>query len=1119
MAFQTNKGDISSFSSSSSSSFSATSSTHRWRYEVFLSFRGEDTRNGFTSHLHKALCDKGFNTFIDNNLQGGGEISIELLKTIESSKVSIIVFSENYASSSWCLDELIKILECKKNIGQLVLPVFYNVDPSEVRGQKKGFGVALTEHEEKFKDNIDKVKNWRTALKEVGSLSGWHYKNGDNEAKFIETIVEDIPECTPLFVGNCLVGVKPRAKAVESCLSMELNEVRMVVIHGLPGIGKTTIAKAVYNRIANHFDGSSFLENVRETLETKDGIIKLQGQLLKEISRDKNLKIHSTSKGINLIKNRLRGKKFLLILDDVDTLERIEKLLGDCNWFTSGSRVIITTTVDPQLLATPGYTTYKVEELDKHEALQLFVKYAFLGKKPNKEYSELTNQFIQYAQGLPLAVKIIARDLLGRAKHEWESTLEKYNRIPNKDIQQVLKVSYDRLEGIEQDIFLDIACFFKGWTKDDVVDILNACDLCADYYIPRLVNKCLITVCHDGKLLSMHDLIQKMGREVVRQESSHIHERSRLWYYKDAREVLKGNKGSDKIRGIMLHSPEPVNVQLHPDVFKRMENLKILLVDNINICEAIQYLPDGIRILSWPKYPFRLPSKYCPRQLVRLDMPYSRIGLEKFCKQEFQLENMKHLNLSHCEFITKLPDLCTPNLETLDLSFCRNLFKIHESGQFLHKLKRWNLNYCTKLQNLPNNLMLTSLEVLKELTLEHCDNLRDLPDGIYKLQQLRELLTPTAKLRPTCNSFDSSSGYGFLKMKYLYLGGCKSIIELDLLMKPDYFPALKEIDLGDTNIITIPESISRFPRLYKLNIDCCTHLREVQGLPLSIDTIYAQHCPLLDYESLLYQVIEIMGILPNGVCGSARSNELMDPQFTDYFPSETEGAQSESESEDGDISQFSNYISEWCTLWVSGTEIPWFNHQSVESNSILFWVGRNCSQLTLYFAFGTISVVNCSCYFYISINGCKVGGSTSFAIYNNLLLFETISRGLLQDYLNHSNPTDQNYVEITYETRGHAEPPIKATRWGVHVESIRPPQEYGIPNLPLLTAGHDDVDYWSELPFYGSDDLEAEEEEYQSPHDTSRSCMSWLLTGMVAVKVTGKPQISLDVSLVLFSFV
>ena len=156
---------------------------------------------------------------------------------------------------------------------------------------------------------------------------------------------------------------------------------------------------------------------------------------------------------------------------------------------------------------------------------------------------------------------------------------------------------------------------------------------------------------------------------------------------------------------------------------------------------------------------------------------------------------MKHLNLSGCKFITKLPELCAPNLETLDLSFCENLVKIHESGEFLHKLKTWNLVYCKKLKNLPNNLMLTSLEVLETLNLHECNNLRDLPDGIYKLQWLWELLTPTAKLRPTCNSFDSSSSYGFLKMKHLNFFHHKKVIELDLLMKPNYFPALESIHL------------------------------------------------------------------------------------------------------------------------------------------------------------------------------------------------------------------------------------------------------------------------------------------------------------------------------------
>ena len=155
----------------------SSSFTPQFIYDVFLCFRGEDTRYNFTSHLYQALCDKGFNTFIDNDLQRGEEISMELLKVIELSMISIVMFSENYASSSWCLNELIKILECRNN-GQLVLPVFYKVDPSEIHKQKGKFGVALTQHEENLNDNMEKVQRWRTALTKAASLSGFHYKEG-----------------------------------------------------------------------------------------------------------------------------------------------------------------------------------------------------------------------------------------------------------------------------------------------------------------------------------------------------------------------------------------------------------------------------------------------------------------------------------------------------------------------------------------------------------------------------------------------------------------------------------------------------------------------------------------------------------------------------------------------------------------------------------------------------------------------------------------------------------------------------------------------------------------------------------------------------------------------------
>jgi hypothetical protein len=368
--------------------------------------------------------------------------------------------------------------------------------------------------------------------------------------KFIQEIFAEISSaklnCKQVFVVKYPTGIDSRVEEINWHLDIESNDVRMLVIHGLPGIGKTTIAKAIYNLIAYRFEGSSFLENVRENSRTNDGLFQLQETLYFDILGCRNLKVHGVFKRIDVIMEMLGHKRILLILDDVDKLVQVENLLGGCFQFASGSRIIITTR-EEKVLATLRedchltYHKYMVKELDEHESRELFCQHAFKRDKPKEDYSDLVDKFIHYAKGLPLALKIIATDLYERNIRCWKSALDKYNRIPNPNIQEVLKISYDGLDQTQRDIFLDIACFLKGFHKDAVVDILQSCNFCDPYYdLEKLIDKCLIVVTeHDT--ISMHDLMQQMGMEIVRQELEEPKKHRRLLCYEDAPEVLAGD--------------------------------------------------------------------------------------------------------------------------------------------------------------------------------------------------------------------------------------------------------------------------------------------------------------------------------------------------------------------------------------------------------------------------------------------------------------------------------------------------------------------------------------------------------------------------------------------------
>ncbi|KAK4269982.1 hypothetical protein QN277_023073 [Acacia crassicarpa] len=234
------------------------------RYDVFLSFRGEDTRASFTSHLSSSLSNYGIVVFKDDNdLPQGNNISIELQRGIENSTISIVIFSKDYAGSKWCLNELSKIMEVHRVQGQVVLPVFYGVDPSEVHNQISSFGEAFQDLIQRISPLHDQVLRWRIDLREAGGIAGFAMLNSRNESEDIKNIVEHVCEVLDkkdLFIADHSVGVNSRVHdLIKISRNQPANRVLLLGIWGMGGIGKTVIAKAIYNEISRNFESRSFL--------------------------------------------------------------------------------------------------------------------------------------------------------------------------------------------------------------------------------------------------------------------------------------------------------------------------------------------------------------------------------------------------------------------------------------------------------------------------------------------------------------------------------------------------------------------------------------------------------------------------------------------------------------------------------------------------------------------------------------------------------------------------------------------------------------------------------------------------------------------------------------------
>nr|XP_043638884.1 disease resistance protein RPV1-like isoform X2 [Erigeron canadensis] len=674
---------------------SSSLSSKTWKNDVFLSFRGEDTRKTFVDHLYYALEQHGgIRTYKDNvTLPRGDSIGPSLMNSIQESQIAVVIFSESYADSSWCLQELEHIMKCRHERGQIVLPVFYNVDPSDVRKQKRKYEEAFSKHES-LENSYQKIESWRKALFDASNIAGWEPRlvaNG-HEAECIKEIVravfDKLTSLDSVVHDENLVGMGTRLQDLKSHLRIGSGDVRMVGIWGVGGGGKTTLATSLYMEISAKFDTCCFVANIREESSQHNGLKNIQEKILSS-AFDKKQIVPSVDIGKHMIKQMLCRRNVLIVLDDVNDQEQLEALAGSHDWFGHGSRVVITTRDEHVLISHGVDVVSPINLLSLNEAIQLFRRYAYHKNNPVEDYDKLSLHVINYVKGLPLALKILGSFLNGKNKNEWISALDKLECIPNRKVTDQLKISYDGLDREDKMLFLDLACFFRRRHQSVVKETLDACGFHSSIGMKVLIQKALIIIYSNGKI-DMHDLVQEMGHDIVRGEHPNNPEKhSRVWKSNEIERMFSRNAKTenDKIEAIRYCGRSSIGFIKLVSNMKKLRFLSVTLHKGRNVegvessyDEGPAFLSNELKYIKWtgwyPASPF--PESFKATELVVLYLDNSlQKELWKGCKH---LPCLKVLEVFYARHLVRTPDFGgLPCLQKFTLHGCDSLIDIDPS--------------------------------------------------------------------------------------------------------------------------------------------------------------------------------------------------------------------------------------------------------------------------------------------------------------------------------------------------------------------------------------------------------------------------------------------------------
>lgn len=525
-------------------------------FDVFISHRGPDVKKTLASLIYDRLRNRGLSVFLDKNEINRGEvIQHAICKAIQTARIHVALFSQRYAESTWCLEELNLMLESLKEGRSSIITVFCDVKPSDLRYIEKGsYAQCFEEHKSKGRVSEEDLMKWKEALYNASFISGIEFIAKESDyGEFLEEVAKTVfnleQKSEPVEVAKDQVWLAQAAEDIQSRIEQaekdfqiktNNSKVKVIVqIVGMVGVGKSTLAKYLYQKKRSEFTASCFVNDV-----SKQEILPLLQNLHHGLFGNYDLqRIPYASDAERILRKRIGNisSGVFLVLDDVRGAAekgKIESLL-DMEGMASGSLVLITSrekllleeTFVELKLDNVKTLVYEVKLMEEEHARELFCRHAFDQPTPPERFEDLTVQSLQICGGLPSSLEILGRYFHNeREKEDWERQLEGFSETPPKDIIDRLKGSYEALDPEEKKVFLDIGCFLVGEEQKLAIQVLKGlyANINIEENLRRLRRKCLVRDPmigdnHSGPsldMISMPDPLSRLARDIARKEFS-----------------------------------------------------------------------------------------------------------------------------------------------------------------------------------------------------------------------------------------------------------------------------------------------------------------------------------------------------------------------------------------------------------------------------------------------------------------------------------------------------------------------------------------------------------------------------------------------------------------------